>query len=569
MLLGSLTVVFVKRGSEIVFEKVVENAFLSLSQVSENFDDKLASYEEIANTLFLNEELEQIMRTQYDDIRDAYEDYFNEFEPLSSVIIATKDIKHIRIYTDNTSFDFADFILIDETVRESDWYQLLMDNEMGGYWSAPYTNEHEIGAVFSFRKRLNHFFPDSPLVSNIEIPVDVLHELINKESKGKRYIFALADGTVLVDSSETNPTHHIAELPFYEKMGKGAQGNFTYEIGSDSFLVLYQELNSRKVVTGMKVIAIIPLTELTPNIQQLRSVALFLFVIAGVVSGVVIFAISTGLTRRISELSRKMKRVDKDQFQTSVEVRGKDEISQLGNMFNLMVQRIGQLISEVYQSEIDRKELAYRTKEVELYALQTQINPHFLFNVLNMIGGNLLLNGDHKNAKLVGLLAKSFRMMLRNSGQTVALSGEIEFIDTYLQLQRCRYSDTFDYIIDIPVDLRNREIPKLCLQPLVENAITHGIEMKGSKSLIRISGEAVDGTLELSVEDDGFGIGAEELDRIRRSLETGNALDADRHIGLQNVHLRLKHLYGEAYGLTLESKPGTGTRVTVRIPIQS
>ncbi|HZG58666.1 sensor histidine kinase [Paenibacillus sp.] len=569
LLLGSITYVYIKRGSETIFENVVENASLSLSQVSENLDDKLASYEEIANTLFLNETLEQIMVTQYDSISDAYEDYFNEFEPLASVVKATKDIRHLKIYTDNESFDFAEFTLIDGEIRQSEWYRKLMKNEVGGIWTAPYVNEFEDGAVFSFRKRLNRLYRDSPLVSNIEIQVEVLNELIDEERKSKRYIFSLADGTVLIDSAEAEQAVHISELPFYAEIQKSPQGNFSYTEGSNTYQVLYQTLDSRKVVTGMKVIAVIPLTELMPAIHQLRSVAIYLFIMASAISGVLIFLFSTGMTRRISELSKKMKRVDKDQFQISVKVKGNDEISQLGNMFNLMVQRIGQLISEVYQSEIDRKEMAFRTKEVELYALQTQINPHFLFNVLTMIGGNLLMNGDHKNAKLVGMLAKSFRMTLKNSGQTVALSEELAFIDTYLHLQRCRYTEKFDYVIDIPPDMLGVEVPKLCLQPLIENAITHGIELKESKSTIRISGTYGEGMLRIAVEDDGLGMAEEELLRIRRELDAGSALSADKHVGLRNVNLRLINLYGENHKLALESKQGTGTRVTITIPISS
>jgi len=262
-----------------------------------------------------------------------------------------------------------------------------------------------------------------------------------------------------------------------------------------------------------------------------------------------------------------MKRVHKDNFQSFVVVKGKDEVAQLGGMFNLMVQRLGQLISEVYQAEIDRKEQAYRTKEVELYALQTQINPHFLFNVLNMIRGKLLIVGERDTAKVVGLLAKSFRMMLKSGGQMIRLTEEIEFVDNYLQIQQYRFGHKFTYSIDIPKDKLEVSIPKLILQPLVENAISHAIELNPNHSKIVIRGETIGDRLQLTVIDDGLGITTERLSEIELWLAKEDSLSTDSNIGLRNVHARLKYLYGDEYGIKLSSVEGEGTTVTLMIPL--
>jgi sensor histidine kinase YesM len=233
------------------------------------------------------------------------------------------------------------------------------------------------------------------------------------------------------------------------------------------------------------------------------------------------------------------------------------------------------LILEVYQSEIDQREQKLRTKEVELYALQTQINPHFLFNVLNMIRGKLLVAGERDTAKVIGLLAKSFRMMLKNGGQMIRLAEELEFADSYLQIQRYRFGHKFTYSIDVPDQYGNVLLPKLTIQPLVENAITHAIELKSSQSRIWITGQAVsindlaDVThLLLTVGDDGLGIAPGRLSEIKALLQE-EALSKDSNIGLHNVHSRLKYTYGESYGLTLQSNLGEGTTVTILIPFHS
>lgn len=568
VLLGSLTYVLVKRSSDLVFDNIIENANLSLSQVRVNLDHKLGSYEDIANTLYLNTSLQDMLMKHFPDLRDAYDEYFANYEPLDSAVKITQNVSHLIIYTDNPSFVFANFHLIDNDVKMSDWYQAVLQSPFGAYWTASYLNEFPKERVFSLRKRLNKQEPNSPIVVSIEVNVSVLNELIHEESKGKRFIFTMPDGVVLIDSSETNPIKHLNELSFSQQIQTTAEGKLQYKDGKETYEVLYQTLNSRNVVKGMKVITLIPVTELMPKIDQLKSLSFVLFIAACVISAALIFAFSMGLTSRFTELSTKMRRVHKDNFQSFIDVKGKDEVAQLGQIFNVMVKRLGQLVNERYQSEIDRQEQAFRTKEVELYALQAQIKPHFLFNILNTIRGKLLITGDRENAHVVGLLAKSFRMMLKTGGQSIRLSEEIEFIEIYLQLQSYRYVDKFVFDIQIPDEMKGMTIPKLCLQPLVENAITHGIELKKASSQLWIKGESIDGNIHLTVQDDGLGISADRLQEIHRWLQEDSALSRDAHIGLQNVHRRLRDLYGDAYGLVVESEEGQGTKVTMIIPEQ-
>ncbi|SFT16340.1 sensor histidine kinase [Paenibacillus sp. BC26] len=567
LLLGSLTYVLMKRSSDLVYEHIIENAELSLSQVSANFDNKLSSYEENANTLFLNSSLNEKLQKKYKDQQEAYDTYFDYYQPFISAVQATKAISHLNLYTDNPTFLFANVFLIDEDTRQSDWYRKVFNNRIGGYWTGPYTPLLEHKPVFSFRKRMNNFDPASPNVVSIEIQLRVLSELINVESKSKRFIFSLSDGTVLIDSAQTGGITQLKELPFYSKIMKETEGSFSYEDEHNSYQIMFQTLESHNSVRGMKVLTFIPINELMPKIEQLRSLSVVLFLLAIVVSALFISTISVGLTRRLTELSFRMKRVHKDNFQSFVEVKGKDEVAQLGQMFNLMVQRVGQLIQEVYQSEIDQKEQALRTKEVELYALQTQINPHFLFNVLNMIRGKLLIAGERDTAKVVGLLAKSFRMMLRNGGPTITLSEEMEFISIYLQIQQHRFGDKFTFTIAIPPEALAVNLPKLCIQPLVENAITHGVELSPTQSRIQIKGELVEDTLQITVEDDGLGMTPERLTEIQAGLQQ-DSLEVTSNIGLRNVNRRLKVRYGDSYGLDVQSEQGAGTRVTIFIPMQ-
>jgi len=567
-LLGSLTYVFMKRSTDIVFEAITENNRLSLSQVSSNLDNKLTSYEEIANTLFLNRSLDEITEKRFDDPLAAYEEYFDYYQPFVSAVQTTKDIHYFYLYSDNPTFLFSNVFLITDEIRQSDWYQEAYGSQIGGYWTEPYLSRVDNQMLFSYKKRLNNFVAESPKVVSIEIKQKVLYDLVSEESKSRRYLFTLADGDVLVDTDKANAAGNLRDLPFGDRVLREESGSFIHhdESSGESFQILFKTLDSHNSVRGMKVVSYTPIDDLMPKVEQLQTLAVVLFVLAFAISGLLIFTITVGMTRRLSELSAKMKRVHKDNFQSFVVVKGKDEVAQLGEMFNVMVRRLGQLISEVYQSEIDRREQAYRTKEVELYALQTQINPHFLFNVLNMIRGKLLVAGERETAKVVGLLAKSFRTMLRSGGQMIRLNEEIEFVDNYLQIQQYRFGHKFTYEIDLPPQSLDVFIPKLLIQPLVENAISHAIELNPDPSRIWIAGELLPEKLVLTVGDDGLGMSADRLSEVERRMSE-DTLSADANIGLRNVNARLRNLYGETFGLRIDSAEGQGTTVTIRIPL--
>ena len=568
-LLGSLTYAFMKRSTDLVFETIAENNELSLSQVASNLDNKLRSYEEIANAIFLNNALDAAASKRYTDDRDAYRMYFEYYQPFVSAVQISKDIYHFYQYSDNPTFRFANVFAIDDAVRKSDWYQRTLATRGGGIWTKPFVTQGDNKPVFSFRKRLNNFDPSSVRVVSLEIKIDVLHDLINEESKSKRFLFILPNGDVLLDTENKDPFASVEDLPFKEHLISAPSGSFTYRYANETYQIFFQTLDSRNTVNGMKVVSYVPLTEIMPKIDQLKSLAVVLLVVAFLVSALLISLFSVGLTRRLSELSSKMRTLSRDNFESFVVVKGKDEVAQLGEMFNMMVRRLRELIREVYQSELDRRENELRTKEVELYALQTQINPHFLFNVLNMIRGKLLISGERENAKVVGLLAKSFRMMLKKGGQTIPLSEELEFVDIYLQIQQYRFGDKFSYAIELDDEFRKVYVPKLCVQPLVENALSHGVELNPVRSHIAIRGDAKDGRLHVVVSDDGLGMTPARLEEVRSWLRQAESLELDEHIGLRNVHLRLRQLYGEEYGLVVDSEEGKGTRVAMIIPTSS
>ncbi len=211
-------------------------------------------------------------------------------------------------------------------------------------------------------------------------------------------------------------------------------------------------------------------------------------------------------------------------------------------------------------------------RKAELRALQAQINPHFLYNTLNTITWQAADQGASEISVLSNSLGKFFRVSLSKGKEVITIQEEMEHVCSYLEIQKIRYKSKIYYEISIPEEIRRMSIVKLVLQPLVENSLYHGIKMKENQGCIRISavlqedGYGVPG-IKICVEDDGLGIDREKLEQLNEGLSQC-ITDSNSGYGIYNVNERLKLYYGEAYGLTLESRQGEGTRAIIVIPAQ-
>lgn len=216
--------------------------------------------------------------------------------------------------------------------------------------------------------------------------------------------------------------------------------------------------------------------------------------------------------------------------------------------------------------QIDRNtEQEKQQRHTELALLQAQINPHFLYNTLDTIIW-LIESGEISEAvNMVGSLSNFFRFSLSRGQNVITLKEEQQHIRSYLEIQQMRYRDLMEYQIEIPEELENFVLPKLTLQPLVENALYHGIKIRRRKGLIRVSGRIADDRLILEVADDGCGMTPERLAEVRASLTDGRR----EGFGLRTVHQRIQILFGEEYGLSVESAPDVGTTIFVRLPMRT
>lgn len=292
------------------------------------------------------------------------------------------------------------------------------------------------------------------------------------------------------------------------------------------------------------------------NVIALSSLFIFSMLAAWIISG--------SISRPIRELYKMTKSISEGNLDVRIENKNVDEIAALGRSFNIMTEKIKELLENSIK---EQKTL----KKTELKLMQAQINPHFLYNTLDTIVWMAEGNKSEEVIEIVKALSSFFRVTLSKGRDLITVQEEVEHIRSYLIIQKIRYRDIMKYDIEIDHELNEYRILKLTLQPLVENALYHGIKNKREGGTIRIRGfKGSENNVIFTVEDDGAGISEERLKNIQAELENDNSkiVIKESGFGLNNVHKRLKLNYGPQYGLNIKSEFKKGTLVSVNIPIE-
>lgn len=282
------------------------------------------------------------------------------------------------------------------------------------------------------------------------------------------------------------------------------------------------------------------------------------FLVISILLGLFSYYVPLSITRPIRELSEVTDQVAKGNLTVRSAVHSGSEVSMLSESLNTMIDKINKLLEQV-----TTEQTSLRKAEFEL--LQSQINPHFLYNTLDAIVW-LAEAGEHKKVvEMVGSLSDFFRTSLNRGKDIVTIKEELQHVRSYLQIQQVRYQDIMQYSIAVPDELNQYLIPKITIQPLVENALYHGIKNKRCIGKIEVTGWKEEDCFFIAVEDNGIGIAEQRLKQVREGIEhkvqTGEGI-----YGLYNVNERIRLNFGKEYGITIESKYGENTVVLIRLP---
>ncbi len=302
------------------------------------------------------------------------------------------------------------------------------------------------------------------------------------------------------------------------------------------------------------------------NRITLTCIAIVVFSLLATVCMVVVF--SNIFSSRIDVLRREMHKVSQGDFNIIDDFNGNDELVDLFTDLKRMIESITQMDAEIYDARIAQQKLINHQQEIQFEMLASQINPHFLYNTLETIRMKAHSAGDKEVANAIKLLGKSMRHVLEMGGRPVSLCSELEYIRIYLEIQKLRFTNRLDYeiVVDDDIDTTRYLILPLLLQPIVENAILHGLANKISGGFIRIGIRREQETLFLSVSDNGEGMPPAALAELVSRMKTERGPVTGGSIGLYNIYQRIVLYYGDAYGIEIQSEPDNGTCVTACLP---
>lgn len=331
-----------------------------------------------------------------------------------------------------------------------------------------------------------------------------------------------------------------------------------YETTKDGMFWFYRSVAGGK----LKIIQAVPNKTILRALNKTLLGGFFAAILSVVISLLCSIVLSHVISRPIISLANEIRDINLIDTHRSIASERQDEIGFLHESFDIMLSRNRELIISEYQSELDRK-------DAQLRALQAQINPHFMYNTLQVIGGMAMKKNASEIYGVTVALSDIMRYSLNFSKEMVKLSEEIKYLNSYLSIQNQRFENRIVFDIDIPDELLKKYVPKLILQPLIENSFEHGLLNKKGHWKIVLSGELTeDGDLLLTIFDNGIGITQEKLASIHEDLAKNveNALSTSTHIGLGNVHSRIRlRNPDKMYGVTVDSIDGEGTTIKVRM----
>lgn len=313
----------------------------------------------------------------------------------------------------------------------------------------------------------------------------------------------------------------------------------------------------------MQILLTIPNQTIVDALFPTVASSIFVAIIAVLASVVCSVVYSKAISRPIRDLSEEMKTITLNEYSGSTLESREDEIGILQDSFNHMITRNKELIAQQYQAKLEKR-------NAQLRALQAQINPHFMYNTLQVIGGMALEKDAPEVYSVTLALSDILRYSLNFSKEMVCLEEEVEYLKSYVMIQNERFGGKVQLKLELEPDTRKCLIPKLILQPLAENSFEHGLLNKAGDWLLTVESHTTpEGDLLICIKDNGIGFDSERLAQIREKIEldTVKALNSGSHIGLANVHARIKlRSAKEGHGVSIDSSPETGTTVSVRMP---
>ena len=541
-----------------IFENSSEYTHTIIQQMNQNIDSYIDYMENIAYLLSSNEDVQDYLFDEKIDNEGRY----RILNQLQTILDSRSDIRNVGIISKNGRMlinDGSKSVNQDLDLNTQEWYATALEKPNGPILTSSHV-QHIISGERPWVITLSRGIRDrsgsgeKEGVFFIDLNYSAISGLCDQSTVGtKGYAFIL--------DAKGNIVYHPQQQQLYNEL---QTENISLIMDTDEDTVLTGTGNdgklysiSRSEKTGWTVVDCTNVKELLSKSRQAQSVYVLTAIILVIVALLFSRFMARSITLPIQKLRDSMKKVQEGDFSVSdVVVDSKNEIGSLTKSFDVMTHRIHELMEQnVHEQEEKRRS--------ELKALQSQINPHFLYNTLDSI---IWMAEGKKNEEVVLMtasLARLLRQSISNEDEVVPIANEVEYARGYLTIQKMRYKDKLEFQIEVDSSILYIPLIKLVLQPIIENAIYHGLKYKESKGLLIVKGFMKDGNAVLQVIDDGVGMDEETLAHIYDKHKVNYHSNG---VGVYNVQKRLKLYYGEDYGITYTSELGKGTTATITIP---
>ncbi|QYR20589.1 sensor histidine kinase [Paenibacillus sp. sptzw28] len=544
-------------------EKISEKSIGLVKNINLSIQDNIVQVDSLIQLTFADQDVLSALSSNTDgSLLEMYNNQLKMQKFFQQFIYLRHDLSSIYIYLSKTktfSYYRDGSLKLDYDPTGEAWFKATEASQGKTVITPPHLpfQLDRSGPVISFSRQLTNYAGEKEGVILMDFAADTLNTIINRANldPSSLVLFTDRDGTIIYRSFAGE--ERAIDERYRSKITLQDTGQFTADLFGSRYLVTFHTSQ----LTGWKLLTLTPYKLIAMEGNRLLVInALIAF--GGLLLAILLaYYFSKVVTTPIRKLNKGMTTVKRGDFDIQLEVPANDEVGQLVQNFNSMTATIKKLIVEKYEETLERKEAEYKY-------LQSQINPHFINNTLQTISSIAAVYGIKEITQMSKQLGDMLRYGINMSQKMVPFFKEVQNVINYLEIQKVRFKDFLEYSIDVEEEVNMVGVTKLILQPIVENAIIHGIQGKGKEGMIWIRAFVRDDRIVVEVEDNGLGIAPDQLRILKEELDMQNGHtggDKER-IGLKNIHQRMKYVYGPDYGLQVESEHGVRTKVTFHIP---
>ncbi|SDC21949.1 two-component system, sensor histidine kinase YesM [Pelagirhabdus alkalitolerans] len=542
--------VFYSITTERFLEQKQTDVDLVVDQTKEEFTRLIDQAIGMATTLYLDVRLYNFFDTEYESAIDYVEAYNYVLRQLGTSMPLYNSIQELNFYTDNPTVIYTGGVhpVTNETLN-TEWYNETKGTDRPYLYRETSEQSHINLSLF---KELDyyHLFHDFEKFIRIDINNVAIEQVFdNVTLQGDLF---LLDGHGHIVYSSHDSIEWESDLISFDQAELPDQYMSSSQTIEDDYLDQWE------------IVGVVDSSTFTDELMESTWYLFILGLINFILPTFIIVFISKSIHSRIDKVLNHVKNIEKQHFEEYPYVKSKDEIGQLTRQINRMTRKINQLFNEVFISNLEKKDLEIREKQAQLSALQSQINPHFLFNSLETIRMRSLIKGETETANIIENMAGIFRNAITWGREWVTIQDELTLIHAFLEIQVYRFGDKLTFDVDVDDSIYDSKIPNLSILPFVENASIHGIEPLKDQGKITIRIKEENDVITFMIQDNGLGIPEDRLETILKQLD--NPEDMGENVGVQNVYYRLKLYYKDNFSFNIETEPERGTRITIQLP---